>query len=46
VLFELPDYPTKKIVFNADAVPSGCRKIVDDEELAATILKSAHLPSF
>jgi ATP-dependent protease HslVU (ClpYQ) ATPase subunit len=30
---ELPDYPTKKIVFDADAVRERLSKIVDDEDL-------------
>src|SRR2546425_414675 len=38
VLFELPDYPTKKIVFNADAVRERLSKIVDDEDLRRYIL--------
>ena len=38
VLFELPDYPTKKIVFNADAVRERLSKIVDDEDLRRFIL--------
>ncbi len=38
VLFELPDYPTKQIVFNADAVRDRLSKIVDDEDLRRYIL--------
>ena len=38
VLFELPDYPTKQIVFNADAVRAKLEKIVDDEDLRRYIL--------
>jgi len=38
VLFELPDYPTKHIVFNADAVRERLSKIVDDEDLRRYIL--------
>src|SRR6267378_1596361 len=38
VLFELPDYPTKKIVFDADAVRDRLSKIVDDEDLRRYIL--------
>jgi ATP-dependent HslUV protease ATP-binding subunit HslU len=38
VLFELPDYPTKKIVFDADAVRERLSKIVDDEDLRRYIL--------
>ncbi len=38
VLFELPDYPTKQIVFNADAVRDKLEKIVDDEDLRRYIL--------
>jgi ATP-dependent HslUV protease ATP-binding subunit HslU len=38
VLFELPDYPTKKIVFNAEAVRERLSKIVDDEDLRRYIL--------
>jgi ATP-dependent HslUV protease ATP-binding subunit HslU len=38
VLFELPDYPTKQIVFNADAVRERLSKIVDDEDLRRYIL--------
>ncbi|HWH03313.1 MAG TPA: ATP-dependent protease ATPase subunit HslU, partial [Gemmatimonadales bacterium] len=32
VLFELPDYPIKKIVFDAKAVRASLEKIVDDED--------------
>jgi ATP-dependent HslUV protease ATP-binding subunit HslU len=38
VLFELPDYPTKHIVFNAEAVRDRLSKIVDDEDLRRYIL--------
>ncbi len=38
VLFELPDYPTKQIVFNADTVRAKLEKIVDDEDLRRYIL--------
>jgi len=38
VLFELPDYPTKKIVFDAEAVRERLSKIVDDEDLRRYIL--------
>ena len=38
VLFELPDYPTKKIVFDAEAVRQRLEKIVDDEDLRRYIL--------
>ena len=38
VLFELPDYPTKQIVFNAEAVRAKLEKIVDDEDLRRYIL--------
>ena len=38
VLFELPDYPVKKIVFNAKAVRERLEKIVDDEDLRRYIL--------
>ena len=38
VLFELPDYPTKKIVFNGEAVRERLSKIVDDEDLRRYIL--------
>jgi len=38
VLFELPDYPIKKIVFNAEAVRERLSKIVDDEDLRRYIL--------
>jgi ATP-dependent HslUV protease ATP-binding subunit HslU len=38
VLFELPDYPIKKIVFDADAVRQRLEKIVDDEDLRRYIL--------
>jgi len=38
VLFELPDYPIKKIVFDAEAVKERLLKIVDDEDLRRYIL--------
>ncbi len=38
VLFELPDYPTKKIVFDAESVRERLSKIVDDEDLRRYIL--------
>ncbi len=38
VLFELPDYPTKHIVFDAPAVRERLTKIVDDEDLRKYIL--------
>ncbi|HLQ04898.1 MAG TPA: ATP-dependent protease ATPase subunit HslU, partial [Verrucomicrobiae bacterium] len=38
VLFELPDYPTKKIVFDAAGVRERLSKIVDDEDLRKYIL--------
>ena len=38
VLFELPDYPIKKIVFDAKAVRASLEKIVDDEDLRRYIL--------
>jgi ATP-dependent HslUV protease ATP-binding subunit HslU len=38
VLFELPDYPTKQIVFDAEAVRDRLTKIVDDEDLRKYIL--------
>jgi len=38
VLFELPDYPIKKIVFDAKAVRERLEKIVDDEDLRRYIL--------
>jgi ATP-dependent HslUV protease ATP-binding subunit HslU len=38
VLFELPDYPVKKIVFDAKAVKERLEKIVDDEDLRRYIL--------
>jgi len=38
VLFELPDYPTKQIVFNAESVRERLSKIVDDEDLRRYIL--------
>jgi ATP-dependent HslUV protease ATP-binding subunit HslU len=38
VLFELPDYPTKAITFDAEAVRRRLEKIVDDEDLRRYIL--------
>ncbi|MGH7537782.1 MAG: ATP-dependent protease ATPase subunit HslU [Gemmatimonadales bacterium] len=38
VLFELPDYPVKQIVFDAPAVRTRLEKIVDDEDLRRYIL--------
>jgi ATP-dependent HslUV protease ATP-binding subunit HslU len=38
VLFELPDYPTKKIVYDAEKVRERLAKIVDDEDLRKYIL--------
>ncbi len=38
ILFELPDYPTKQIVFDAQAVRTRLEKIVDDEDLRRYIL--------
>jgi len=38
VLFELPDYPTKHIVFNGESVRERLSKIVDDEDLRRYIL--------
>ena len=38
VLFELPDYPTKQIVFTAESVRERLSKIVDDEDLRRYIL--------
>jgi len=38
VPFELPDYPTKQIVFNAESVRERLSKIVDDEDLRRYIL--------
>jgi ATP-dependent HslUV protease ATP-binding subunit HslU len=38
VLFELPDYPTKQIVFDGKAVRERLAKIVDDEDLRKYIL--------
>jgi len=38
VLFELPDYPVKKIVFDAKAVRERLERIVDDEDLRRYIL--------
>jgi len=38
VLFELPDYPTKRVVFDAQAVKDRLSKIVDNEDLRKYIL--------
>jgi len=38
VLFELPDYPVKKIVFGADEVRERLSKIVNDDDLRRYIL--------
>jgi len=38
VLFELPDYPHKHIVFDAAQVRERLSKIVDDEDLRKYIL--------
>jgi ATP-dependent HslUV protease ATP-binding subunit HslU len=38
VLFELPNYPDKKIVFDREAVRSRLEKIVDDDDLRRYIL--------
>src|SRR6266849_4301608 len=38
ILFELPDYPTKQIVFDGQAVRTRLEKIVDDEDLRRYIL--------
>jgi ATP-dependent HslUV protease ATP-binding subunit HslU len=38
VLFELPDYPEKRIVFDADGVRARLSKIVDDDDLRRYIL--------
>ena len=38
VLFELPDYPTKKIVFDAPQVRERLQKILEDEDLRRYIL--------
>jgi ATP-dependent HslUV protease ATP-binding subunit HslU len=38
VLFELPDYPVRKIVFTRDAVRARLEKIVDDDDLRRYIL--------
>jgi ATP-dependent HslUV protease ATP-binding subunit HslU len=38
VLFELPEYPNKQIVFDAEAVRAKLEKIVDDEDLRRYIL--------
>jgi ATP-dependent HslUV protease ATP-binding subunit HslU len=38
VLFELPDFPRKRIVFDADAVRERLSKIVNDDDLRRYIL--------
>jgi ATP-dependent HslUV protease ATP-binding subunit HslU len=38
VLFELPDYPEKKIVFDADTVRERLAKIINDDDLRRYIL--------
>ncbi|PYO81657.1 MAG: HslU--HslV peptidase ATPase subunit, partial [Gemmatimonadetes bacterium] len=38
VLFELPDYPTKRIVFDAPQVRERLQKILEDEDLRRYIL--------
>jgi ATP-dependent HslUV protease ATP-binding subunit HslU len=38
VLFELPDLPEKKIVFDIDQVRERLMRIVDDEDLRKYIL--------
>jgi ATP-dependent HslUV protease ATP-binding subunit HslU len=38
VLFELPDYPEKKIVFNAENVRERLVKIISDDDLRRYIL--------
>jgi ATP-dependent HslUV protease ATP-binding subunit HslU len=38
VLFELPDYPQKKIVFDADTVRERLAKIINDDDLRRYIL--------
>jgi ATP-dependent HslUV protease ATP-binding subunit HslU len=38
VLFELPDYPNKRIVFDADAVRERLGKIINDDDLRRYIL--------
>jgi ATP-dependent HslUV protease ATP-binding subunit HslU len=38
VLFELPDYPEKRIVFDADSVRERLSKIVNDDDLRRYIL--------
>jgi ATP-dependent HslUV protease ATP-binding subunit HslU len=38
VLFELPDYPEKRIVFDADSVKERLAKIVNDDDLRRYIL--------
>jgi ATP-dependent HslUV protease ATP-binding subunit HslU len=38
VLFELPDYPTKHIVFDQQSVRSRLEQVLDDEDLRKYIL--------
>jgi len=38
VLFELPDYPEKRIVFNAENVKQRLIKIISDDDLRRYIL--------
>jgi ATP-dependent HslUV protease ATP-binding subunit HslU len=38
VLFELPDYPEKKIVFDEDTVRERLAKIINDDDLRRYIL--------
>jgi ATP-dependent protease HslVU (ClpYQ) ATPase subunit len=38
LLFELPNYPHKKVVFDREAVRSRLEKIVDDDDLRRYIL--------
>ena len=38
LLFELPDYPEKHIVFDRDAVRDRLEKIIDDDDLRRYIL--------
>ena len=38
VLFELPDYPVRRILFDREAVRTRLEKIVDDDDLRRYIL--------
>jgi ATP-dependent protease HslVU (ClpYQ) ATPase subunit len=38
VLFELPDYPEKKIVFDGETVRERLAKIINDDDLRRYIL--------